>query len=275
MNARARTTLVLGGTGKTGRRVVERLAGRGLPVRVGSRSGSPRFDWADPGTWEAALRGVDAAYVAYAPDVAAPGAAETLGELGRVAVAHGVRRLVLLSGRNEEEALPGEAAIRESGAEVTILRCAFFAQNFSEGLFAEGLRAGTLAFMGGQVAEPFLDAGDVADVAVAALTEDGHAGRIHELTGPELLTFGAAVAAIAEAAGRPLRYEPLSQAEYTATLLPFVPAAEAAFLTDLFARVLDGRNAHRTDGVARVLGRPARPFAEYAREAAQAGAWRS
>lgn len=269
------TTLVLGGTGKTGRRVVERLGRRGLPVRVGSRSGGSPFDWNDRGTWDAVLRDVGAAYLAYAPDVAAPGAAETLGAFARRAVARGARRLVLLSGRGEEEAVASEAAVRESGAEVTVLRCAFFAQNFSEGLFADGLREGTLAFMGGRVREPFLDAGDVADVAAAALTGDGHAGRTYELTGPGLLTFGEAVAAIGEAAGRTLRYEPISKEEFAAALAPFVPAEDAAFLTDLFARVLDGRNARVTEDVARVLGRPARPFADYAREAAAAGAWAS
>jgi uncharacterized protein YbjT (DUF2867 family) len=273
MSARTKTTLVLGGTGKTGRRVVERLTRRGLPVRTGSRRGSPPFDWDDPGTWDAALREVGAVYLAYAPDVAAPGAAAAVGRLARRAVEAGARRLVLLSGRNEEEAVAAEVAVRESGAEVTILRCAFFDQNFSEGLFADDVRGGAFAFMGGRVGEPFLDAGDVADVAVAALTAEGHAGRTYELTGPDLLTFADAARIIGEAAGRPIRYTAVSKEEYAAALEQFVPAADARFLADLFARVLDGRNAHVTDDVARVLGRPARRFAEYAREAAAAGAW--
>ncbi len=61
-------TLVLGGTGKTGRRIVERLVNRGVPTRVASRSADPSFDWNDQSTWDAALDGVTAVYVSYAPD---------------------------------------------------------------------------------------------------------------------------------------------------------------------------------------------------------------
>src|SRR5690349_8857848 len=98
------TILVLGGTGKTGRRVAERLKARGLPVRVGSRSGSPPFDWTDPGTWAPALDGAAAAYLSYQPDLAVPGAVDAIRGLTETALAGGTRRLVLLSGRGEEEA---------------------------------------------------------------------------------------------------------------------------------------------------------------------------
>ena len=80
-----RQTLVLGATGKTGRRVAERLTARGLPVRLGSRSGELPFDWDDRATWAPALHGVGAAYVTYYPDLAIPGAAATVGGFANLA----------------------------------------------------------------------------------------------------------------------------------------------------------------------------------------------
>lgn len=120
------TTLVLGGTGKTGRRVAQRLRARGLPVRVGSRSGQPPFDWDDQTTWAPTLRDVESVYVTYSPDLAVPRAAATVGSFADLAVEPGARRLVLLSGRGEEGALLGEQAVRESGADWTILRSSWF-----------------------------------------------------------------------------------------------------------------------------------------------------
>src|SRR3954447_10234457 len=124
--------LVLGGTGKTGRRVVERLRARQLPVRVGSRSGTPPFDWQDAATWPSVLDGVGSVYVSYSPDLAVPGAVETVGSFAELAVASGARRLVLLSGRGEAAAEAAEAAVRASGADLTVIRSTWFAQNFSE-----------------------------------------------------------------------------------------------------------------------------------------------
>ncbi len=109
------TTLVLGGTGKTGRRIVERLTGEDRPVRIGTRSGGVPFDWDDRGTWEPALRDVAAVYVSYYPDLAVPGAPEAVGAFAELAVASGVRRLVLLSGRGEEEAQASEKVLAASG----------------------------------------------------------------------------------------------------------------------------------------------------------------
>jgi uncharacterized protein YbjT (DUF2867 family) len=170
-----KTILVLGGTGKTGRRVVQRLEARGIPVRVGTPSGTPPFDWTDEDSWPAALNGVGSVYVTYYPDVAVPGAAEAVGTFADRAVATGVRRLVLLSGRGEEGARRGERALQRSGADWTIVRSAFMAQNFDESFFLEPLRAGEVAFPADQdLAEPFIDADDIADVAVAALTGEGH-----------------------------------------------------------------------------------------------------
>jgi len=166
-------TLVLGGTGKIGRRVVERLTARGLPVRIGSRSGEPRFDWEDRSTWDPVLEGVGSAYVSHYWD-AIPGAAETLGSFAELAVESGVRRLVLLSGRGEEEAELAGPAVRASGAELTVLRSTWFAQNFSEDYWREMVQSNEVALPAGDTPEPFVDADDIADVAVAALTDDRH-----------------------------------------------------------------------------------------------------
>jgi uncharacterized protein YbjT (DUF2867 family) len=266
-------TLVLGGTGKTGRRVAQRLMARGLPVRIGSRSGEPRFDWEDHSTWAAALRGVRSAYVSYYPDLAMPGAAETVGTFAELAVRRGVRRLVLLSGRGEPEAADAEHAVRASGAELTILRSAWFAQNFSENYMLDYVLDGEVVLPAGDVPEPFIDVDDIADVAVAALTEDGHAGRLYELSGPRSLTFAEAVGEIARATGRSIRFQPISIDEFVAAAYRDVPREFIELLTYLFGEVLDGRNAHVADGVPRALGRAARDFADYARVTAASGIW--
>ena len=269
------TTLVLGGTGKTGRRIVQRLQAKGVPVRVGTPSATPPFDWTDEATWPAALDGVGSVYVSYYPDLAVPGAAEAVGTFATLAVARGVRRLVLLSGRGEEGAQRGEQALQQSGADWTIVRSAFMDQNFDEGFFLEPLRAGEVAFPADQdLAEPFIDADDIADVAVAALTDDGHVGQLYEVTGPRLLGWAQAVAEVARAAGRPIRYLPVSLEDYAALLLEHqVPSDYVKMLTDVFAEVLDGHNAWLGDGVQRALGRPPRDFADYARATAATGVW--
>jgi len=267
-------TLVLGGTGKTGRRVARRLRARGIPVRVGSRSGQPPFDWGNRVTWAPALRDVNSAYVSYYPDIAAPGAVDTVGAFARLAVGRGVRRLVLLSGRGEAEAQRAEQAVRDSGADLTILRSTWFSQNFSEDYLLEPVLSGELALPAGDTPEPFVDADDIADVAVAALTQDGHAGQIYELTGPRLLTLAEAAAEISKAAGREIRYVSVSAEEYAATAArQGVPGEVIDLLTYLFGEVLDGRNADLADGVRRALGREPRDFTDYARDAAASGVW--
>jgi uncharacterized protein YbjT (DUF2867 family) len=269
-----RTTLVLGGTGKTGRRVVERLEARNRPVRVGSRSGQPPFDWEEPATWPAALRNVGAVYVSYYPDLAAPGAADVIRSFTELAIASGVQRLALISGRGEPEAQRCEQLVRNSGADWTLLRASWFSQNFSESHLLEPVLAGEVALPVGNVGEPFVDAGDIADVAVAALTEDGHAGRLYELTGPRLWTFAEAVAEIGRVTRRNIRYVELSIEEYASGLAKAqLPPELVTLLTYLFTDVLDGRNASLADGVERALGRPPRDFTEYARETAATGIW--
>lgn len=266
--------LVLGAVGgKTGRRVAQRLEALGVPVRNGSRSGDPRFDWEDPSTWRTALQGVGSVYLVYYPDLAVTGADAAVSRFLDEAVSAGVRRVVLLSGRGEDGAKRGEEVVRNSGIEWTILRASWFAQNFSEGHLHDPVLDGTVALPAGDVTEPFVDADDIADVAVAALTDDAHVGQLYELTGPRLLTFAGAVAEISAASGRTVTYVPVSADEYRSALAQYVPPEFADSLTALFAEVLDGRNAHLNDGVQRALGRPPRDFADYARAAAATGVW--
>jgi uncharacterized protein YbjT (DUF2867 family) len=268
------TTLVVGGTGKTGRRVVARLQALGRPVRVGSRSAQPPFDWEDRSTWRPALEGASSAYFTYYPDAAMPGAAEAIGEFAQIAIGTGTNRLVMISGRGEEEALKAERVLQDSGAEWTIVRSSFFNQNFNESYFLEPLLSGELALPADGVPEPFIDTEDIADVVTAALTEEGHVGQLYEVTGPRLLTFAEAVDEIAGATGRQIGYVRVSVEEWTAEMAAAgVPEDIVSLLGYIFSEVLDGRNAHVGDGVQRALGREPRDFSEFAREAAASRIW--
>ena len=266
--------LVLGATGKTGRRIVQRLAAHNVPVRLGSRSAEIPFDWEDDTTWKAAVQGVRAIYIAYQPDLAIPGAVEQIRKLVDLAVEAGVERLVLLSGRGEEEAERCEQVVQASGVEWTVVRCSFFAQNFSEGIFLDGVLSGEMALPVGDVREPFVDVDDIADVATAALTEDGHDGQLYELTGPDLLTFAEAVQIIGEAAGREVRFVQVPLEAYVAGMKAAgLPDGVIWLVNYLFTTVMDGRNAQVADGVQRALGRAPRSFTTYAQAAAASGAW--
>ncbi len=267
-------TLVLGGTGKTGRRVAERLKVRGVPTRIGSRAAELPFDWEDSSTWAPVLEDVAAVYIAFHPDLAVPGAPATIRSFVEQAVRNGVGRLVLLSGRGEEEAQRCEQIVQDAGVEWTVLRASWFAQNFSEAFMRDLVLGGVVALPAGDVREPFVDAEDIADVAVAALTEPGHANELYELTGARLLTFAEAVGEIAAATGREIKYVPISQEVFTSALHEQkVPDDLVALLSYLFSEVLDGRNAHLNDGVQRALGREPRGFADYARATAATGVW--
>ncbi|WP_171111054.1 MULTISPECIES: NAD(P)H-binding protein [unclassified Streptomyces] len=268
------TVVVTGASGRTGSRVVRAAQAAGLSVRAASRAQG--FDWADRSTWARTVQGADAAYLVHPGDVGSAAATRAVGLLAHEAVSLGVRRLVLLSARGEVQARPTEEALRESGADWTVVRSAWFMQNFSEGPLVEGLRlGGELVFPGGEVREPFVDLRDVADVVVAALTAgDRYVGQGIDVSGPRLLTFGEAVAEIAKATGRELTYRPVPAAEYGARLAAFGEPPEVVdLLVDVFETLLDGRNAHLSDGVQRVLGREPRDFTQFAAEAAAAGTW--
>jgi uncharacterized protein YbjT (DUF2867 family) len=266
--------LVTGATGKTGRRIAARLRAAGVPVREGSRRADPPFEWADKGTWETTLEGVGAAYLAYFPDITSPGAAETVAELAEVAVARGVRRLVLLSGRGEAGAQYAEQLVQASGADLTVIRSAWFMQNFSEGHLLEAVLSGEITVPAGTVGEPFADVDDIADIAVAAFSDDRHIGQTYEVTGPRLITFAEAAAEISAAAGREVRYRDVSGPEARDQLLRAgVPAEFADDLVMLFAGVLDGHNAYLGDGVQKALDREPRDFTDFVRTAAATGVW--
>lgn len=269
-----KTILILGGTGKTGRRVADRLTARGRSVRLGSRSGDPAFDWEDRATWAGALDGIDAVYVTYYPDLAAPGAPDAIRAFSDQAVASGVRQLVLLSGRGEPEALRCEEIVRRYPVDWTIVRSSMFSQNFDEYFLLDAVLSGVVAFPAGSTPEAFIDVDDIADVVTAALTEDGHSGQVYEVSGPRLLTFDEAVGEIAAASGREIQYVPITPDEYAAGAAEAgVPAEFATFLGHLFGTIFDGRNVYVADGVQRALGRPPRDFSDYVRRAAATGVW--
>ncbi|MFE6405264.1 NmrA family NAD(P)-binding protein [Streptomyces alboflavus] len=271
------TVLVTGATGRVGSRVAEAARAAGHEVRSASRSGAVRFDWYDASTWANALRGADAAFLAYQPDVGAPGAAEAVGAFARQAVDLGVRHLVLLSARGEEQAHATEDALAVPGARWTVVRASWFAQNLSEGPLADAMReSGELAFPGGEVLEPFIDVRDIADVVLAVLgAGERYGGRVLEVSGGRLLSFRDAVAEVSAAVGREFGYVPVPAAAYGAALREFgVPDAEVEFLIELFETNLDGRNAHVSTGVQDILGRAPREFSAFVQEAAAAATWK-
>ncbi|MCX5388745.1 NAD(P)H-binding protein [Streptomyces sp. NBC_00094] len=279
MTMKKQPILVLGGTGKTGRRVVSRLQQGGHEVRAASRRGKgpAHFDWNDENTWEPVLEGVGAAYLV---DSMADDAATSLSAFGKLAASGGVERLVLLSHRDwvvsdGEEKLPCERAVRESGAEWTILKPAWFTQNFSEEAFFRGqLVDGDVVLPTGDGLEPFVDVDDIADVAVAALTEDGHAGQAYELSGPRLLSLGDVSAEIARATGRDIAYRPASPDDFAAYAAERgLPADFVALLNLLFGWIRENRFAELADGVQRALGREPRDFADYVGRTAVTGVW--
>ncbi|WP_328324361.1 NAD(P)H-binding protein [Kribbella sp. NBC_00382] len=267
------TILVLAATGKTGRRLVPQLRAEGNEVRAASRSGEVRFDWAEPASWEAVLAGVRAVYLV-APDDPAP-----IEEFVAQGVGAGVERLVVLSGRRLDQAggafghamLTAEQVVMASGADWTVVRANNFNQNFDEYTWREPLLAGRLSLPIGAVGEPFIDVQDVAEVAALALTGVGHAGQVYELSGPDSITFAEAVRVMSEASGRAMEYVEVTGPEYEAGLVgEGYPVEVAAELGGLFEVMRSGLITEPTDTVAKLLGRPAIAFREYA-----ARAWRT
>ncbi|KIM17601.1 NAD(P)H-binding protein [Rhodococcus erythropolis] len=268
------SAVVIGGTGKTGARVAQRLTAVGIRTRIASRTSGTRFDWNDQTTWQPAMSGVEAAYVTYAPDLAVPESSTHIEELAELAYREGVRRMMLLSGRGEPAAQKAEQVLVDTGLEWAVVRASWFAQNFSEGYLLDPIREGHLELPVGEVGEPFIDVDDLADVAVAALTRTDLLGRVLEVTGPELLTFAEAVEAISAASGRAVSFERIGLQQFSDGMAEVgVPSDVVELLTYLFAEVLDGRNQSVTGVVEEVLERPARDFTTFAAEAARTGVW--
>ncbi|PHO03773.1 NmrA family transcriptional regulator [Rhodobacteraceae bacterium 4F10] len=265
--------LVLGATGKTGSRIAQRLEDKGLPVRRGSRGAAIPFDWNTPDTWDAVLAGVSSVYISYYPDIAVPGGVEAVSAFTEQARAAGVVKIVLLTGRGEYHAQRAEEVVRNSGLPFTIVRAAWFAQNFSEGALHDPVMAGVLPMPGGDVQEPIVDVDDIADVAVAALADAGHDGETYEVTGPRLLTFAQMAGVLSAATGRQITHVPISFEDFHAALLAGQGEMIADVLTAIARETLDGRNATLADGVQRALGRAPRDFATFADAAVRSGNW--
>jgi uncharacterized protein YbjT (DUF2867 family) len=267
-------TLVLGGKGKTGSRVVARLQQLEWPVYVGSRTGDRPFDWENQSTWKKAIKGMETIYVSYYPDLAVPGALDAIRALTKIAIESGVKKMVLLSGRGEAEAQACEQVVMASGIDYTIVRASWFFQNFSEGYMLEPILAGHVALPVGNVPEPFIDAEDIAEVAVAAITQAGHSNKLYEVTGPRLFTFQEAIEIIGRETGKKIVYEQIPMDNYRAMLKEYgVPADFIWLITYLFTEVLDGRGARITHGVEEALGRPAADFEDYVKRTVATGVW--
>jgi uncharacterized protein YbjT (DUF2867 family) len=266
--------LLTGGTGTTGRRIAHRLHSRNIAVRCASRSGTPPFDWERPDTWTANLDAVTSAYVAYSPDLAMPGAVDTIDRFCATARQAGVQQLVLLAGRGEPEAEAAEEIVRASGARWTIVRASWFDQNFSEGMLRSAVLAGVIALPGGIVREPFVDVEDIADVATAALVGTEHDGRTYDVTGPTLMTLAEAADELAVATGRSIEYLQVTGDEFIAgAVADGVPTAVAEGLAVMFDSILDGRNSHLGHGVHEALGRGPGDFGAFVARSAAEGAW--
>jgi len=266
--------LIIGKNGKTGSRVNQRLQSLGYETRPVSRSTALSFDWEKPETWTPALRGVSAAYVTYQPDLAVPAAESTIRAFVQAAIANGLQHIVLLSGRGEEGAQRAEDVLKASGISWNIVRAGWFNQNFSESFMVDGILAGELVLPAGNTAEPFVDADDIADVVVAALTDPGHRNRLYEVTGPRSMTFAECVREISDALGQPITFTGIPVDQYIEALREEgVPEEMQWLLHELFTVVFDGRNSHVSTGVEEALGRAPRDFSSYVQNTIDSGAW--
>lgn len=267
--------LVIGGTGKTGRKVVQKLQARQQNVRIGSRGANPPFDWQDPETWPGAMEGMEKMYVTFQPDLAVPGALDAIEALTKQARRSGIQKIVLLSGKGEKEAELCEQVVIHSGLDYTIVRASWFNQNFSESFFLDPILAGHVALPQAEAKVPYVDTDDIADVAVEVLMNDRHNGQIYELTGPRLLTFPEVVREIAQATGRTIHFTPISLSAYSKMLEELqVPADYIWLINYLFTEVLGTEgNDLVTNDIEKVLGRKPKDFSEYVRETAATGVW--
>jgi len=266
--------LVLGATAKTGRRVAEKLVALGHDVRAVSRSTTPAFDWTDPTTWDDALRDRDAVYVTFQPDLAVPGSDEIIASFAKRALMHGAKRIVMLSGRGEEAAHRAEDALRHSGADATVLRANWFFQNFNEDLFLPYIQQGTLALPAGDTPEPFVDANDIAECAVACLLDNGHIGKIYELSGPSAVTFADVTEMISSVTNHPVNFVAIAVDELDAGLEADGMSNEVrGLIRYLFSEVLDGRNCQPTSDVYEILGRQPNSLRNFVEETAKTGIW--
>lgn len=267
--------LILGGNGKTGRRVTQLLKKvSDAEVYIGSRSGIPAFHWENPESWSEVIEGIDTVYITFQPDLAIPSAPETIQKFTTLATQNGVQKIVLLSGRGEKEAQVCEEIVKSTAKNWTIVRASWFSQNFSESIFLEPILAGYVAIARAETSEPFTDADDIAAVVTEALLNEKHNGKTYELTGPRLINFKQAVTEIAQITGTEIQFQSLSVDEYIGMLREYqVPEDELWLVNYLFTEVLDGRNSSITNDIEKILGRKAKDFTDYVKETAQTGIW--
>lgn len=267
--------LVTGGTGKTGSRVAERLTQLDQNVKIGSRSHDPVFDWNDPATYANVLNGIDRVYQVYYPDLAVPGARDSIQKFTEEALKQGVEKVVLLSGKGEREAEKCEETVANSGLNYTLVRASWFNQNFSESFLMDPVLTGQVALPMPEAEIPFVDADDIADVVTKVLLDDSYNGQTITVTGPEKLTFSEVVAEIAEATQREIPYQAVSLEEYGKTMKAAgLPDDYVWLFSYLFKEVLGNpANQEVSDDVVKVLGRKPTSFREYARKTAATGVW--
>lgn len=269
------TILVLGSTGKTGKRVAERLHNLDLPVRLGSRNAHPPFNWDDTSNWQQVLKGIESVYITFQPDLAVPQSVKKIQLFAECAKEAGVKKLVLLSGRGEKEAQDCEQIIIQSGLDWTIIRASWFMQNFSENFLLDSILNNEVVLPTIKSLEPFVDADDIADVAVACLTDTKHSRKIYELTGSELMSFQSATSKIATALNRTISYTEISMEEYVAELKSYQLPDDFIWLIQyLFTEVLDGRNELVSNDIENILGRKPTTFDEYVIKTLKTGVWK-
>lgn len=269
--------LIIGGTGKTGGRVVEHLKKSGHAYRLGTPDSDIPFDWYNESTWQNALKNVSSAYVVFYPDLAVPDAPSIVARFVDAAKNAQLEHLVLLSGRGEEAAHVSEDLVKESGLPWTVVRCSWFMQNFSENFLLDDIVRRQIALpVSPDIAEPFVSANDIADVVFAALTDPKHRGQLYELTGPELLTFPEISRRIGAALGEDIQFTQLQPEEYVQILRDArLPEGVISLMDYLFKEVLDGHNSVLTDGVQRALGRAPEGFDSYIAKTLETGVWQA
>jgi len=241
---------------------------------VVSRSTTPSFDWEDRSTWRNTVAGTRAAYVTYQPDLAVSNAEADMNAFVQIAAEAGLDHIVLLSGRGEKGAERAEEILKASGISWNVVRASWFAQNFSESFMLEGILAGELVLPADDTVEPFIDVDDIADVAVAAITQPSLGNRLFEVTGPRAMTFAQCVAEISEAIDYPVRYSSVPIDAYIDALKEQGAPEELQWLLrELFTVVFDGRNSNVMTGVDEALGRPATDFKTYLQKTIESGVW--
>ncbi|MEU9169470.1 NAD(P)H-binding protein [Streptomyces sp. NPDC048420] len=277
------TPLVTGATGTTGSRVTAQLTAAGHRVRAASRGGTPvpgaepvRFDWYDPATHADALTGVDRVYLV--PPVGDPDPAAVMLPFLRRARAAGVGRAVLLSSSAVPEGGPAVGVVHQALPDLfdawAVLRPSWFMQNFTgTHLHALGIRdTGTIRTAAGKGRIGFVDAEDIAAVAVHALTDVRAPDSDLVLTGPQALSHDDIATIVTEVTGRPVVHRHLTHEQLCDRLAPLMGREFAELLAGMDRAIAEGAEDRTTDVVRRVTGRPPHDFRTVvARELADLG----